>query len=368
MNIIDVVKSTLSGGGTTNALSSLVGLNQDQTQRATSAAIPTLLAGLTHVASTPRGAEQLSDVISRQDPGMLDNLPNTLSGQGVHLAEHGQGILSSLMGSVNSSMLGSTLARFTGVGEGAISKLLGVCAPLVLGILGKQQRSTGMGGASGLMNLLSGQKDNIHAAMPTGLGSMLSTIPGFGQSLGTRATAKAGADYIDTARTQTSHAGQAYEPAGAPKSSGMKWAVPLLIAVAVIGTLLFLNRQRHQEPPVGRGGPEQQEVTGAASSFGSDSSTLVNQATTVLSGIQDKDSAEAAVPKLKSINDSLTRLNSTSSQLPESTKSSAKSALQPAMEKYQAAAQHALGIPGAGDTIRPQVDQISSNIKTLTSQ
>src|SRR3954451_12243611 len=35
--------------------------------------------GLTHVASTRHGAEQLSDAISRQDPGMVDNISNTLS-------------------------------------------------------------------------------------------------------------------------------------------------------------------------------------------------------------------------------------------------------------------------------------------------
>src|SRR4051812_40065490 len=79
MNIMDVVRSTLGGGTTMSAISSQLGLGQDQTQRATSATIPTLLAGLTHVASTPHGAEQLSDAISRQDPGMVDNISNTLS-------------------------------------------------------------------------------------------------------------------------------------------------------------------------------------------------------------------------------------------------------------------------------------------------
>ena len=125
MNIMDVVRSTLGGGSTTSAISSLLGLNQDQTQRATSATIPTLLAGLTQVASTPRGAEQLSDAISQQDPGILDNVSNTLSSQGGRMAENGQGILSSLMGSGAGPLLGSALSRFTGVGEGTIGKLIG---------------------------------------------------------------------------------------------------------------------------------------------------------------------------------------------------------------------------------------------------
>src|SRR4051794_14121432 len=44
MNIMDVVRSTLGGGTTMSAISSQLGLSQDQTQRATSATIPTLLA------------------------------------------------------------------------------------------------------------------------------------------------------------------------------------------------------------------------------------------------------------------------------------------------------------------------------------
>ena len=39
MNIIDVIRSTLGSGNTVNTMSSLLGLSQDQTQRATSATI-----------------------------------------------------------------------------------------------------------------------------------------------------------------------------------------------------------------------------------------------------------------------------------------------------------------------------------------
>jgi len=364
MNIIDVMRSTLGGGTTTSAISSLLGLNQDQTQRATSATIPTLLAGLTHAASTPQGAEQLSDTISRQDPGMLDDLPNSLSGQGGKLADQGHGILNSLMGGGTSSMLGGVLSKFTGVGEGPSGKLLGLCIPLILGVLGKQQRSMGLG-ASGLANFLSGQKDNIRAAMPAGLESKLSNVPGFSQFFGARPVTATTAepDYSRQRAQATPERRSTYE-AETPKSNPMKWAIPLLLGLAVLGGIIHWARQRREEPAGGTG-PARESVIGAETSFVADSSRLVTQATSVLSGIKDSASAEAAVPKLKSINDGLSHLSSVSSQLPESTRSTAKEALKPALAKFQDAAQYALNIPGVGDTIRPYVDQITSSVNSL---
>jgi hypothetical protein len=44
MNIIDMILKLIGAGNTTNAISSVLGLSQDQTKRATVAAVPTLLA------------------------------------------------------------------------------------------------------------------------------------------------------------------------------------------------------------------------------------------------------------------------------------------------------------------------------------
>src|SRR5262245_32115055 len=149
MNLNDMILKALGSGNTTSAISSLLGLTQDQTKRATAAAVPSLLAGLTSLASTPQGAEQLAASISRQDTSVVDNLTGTLTGQGMKLADQGSDLISSLFGGGMLSKLSGVLARFLGVGEGAISKLLGMLTPLILGFLGQQQKSLGLG-ASGL--------------------------------------------------------------------------------------------------------------------------------------------------------------------------------------------------------------------------
>src|SRR5258705_6710382 len=102
------------------------------------------------------------------------------------------------MGGCMTSKLVNVLSRFTCVGECSTSKLLGILTPVVLGFLGKQQKSMGLN-AGGLANLLTGQKDNIRAAMPAGLDTALSSaLPGVSQLFGggaRAATAEPSRDY-----------------------------------------------------------------------------------------------------------------------------------------------------------------------------
>src|SRR5437879_4974782 len=65
-NIVELISSQI--GGSTNRLSSLLGESPERTQQLAGAAVPTLLAGLTHVASTPEGAHRLHNAINEQGP------------------------------------------------------------------------------------------------------------------------------------------------------------------------------------------------------------------------------------------------------------------------------------------------------------
>jgi hypothetical protein len=391
----------LGSGNTASSIASLLGLSQDQTKRATSAAVPSLLAGLTGLASTPQGAERLADTISRQDSGFLDNLTGALSGQGPRLAEQGSGLLGSLMGPGITSKLGGVLSRFTGVGEGATGKLLGMLMPIVLGFLGKQQKSMGLN-AGGLANLLSGQKDNIRSAMPAGLESALSSaLPG-GQLFGGVDTRTAPQQQ---ARSTYQESGYRSEPttewgshdvyADRTRKTGgaAKWALPLLLGLAGLAALLLWSNRgrdrtretvrtdavrtdtvRTETPRTAVGAPPaivSETVTGAATSGGnvvSDTTRLVTQATTTLAGIKDAASAQAALPQLQQINQQLNRLRSGWNLLPESARTSANSALQPQIARLKEAIQPVLNQPGIAETVRPQIDQLVQNINAFSAQ
>jgi hypothetical protein len=324
------------------------------------------------LASTPQGAERLNETVSRQEPGVLDNLTGALSGQGPRFAEQGSNLLGSLMGGGMSSKLGSVLSRFTGVGEASTGKLMGILTPVLLGFLGKQQKSMGLD-AGGLANLLSGQKDNIRAAMPAGLDTALSSaLPGVGQLFGggaRAATAEASRSYEEAApRAQMGTDFRSREVYAQPAhtAGGKKWVVPLLLVLGALAAFLFWGNRNRQ--PQGAGGSGSERVAGTAGTFSSDTGRVLDQANGVLAGIKDPASAEAAAPRLHRINQQLTGLRTTWNRLPESARTGAKSALQPQIAKVKEAAQSVVNQPGLSDTVRPQIDELMQNLNAFSSQ
>ena len=77
-------------------------------------------------------------------------------------------MLSGLFGGATLDTMAQSIGKFAGL-DGATSKsLLGMLGPVVLGTLVQQQRSAGLD-TSGLAALLGSQKDQIAAAIPSGL-------------------------------------------------------------------------------------------------------------------------------------------------------------------------------------------------------
>jgi hypothetical protein len=154
-------------------MASVSGLDRGTTQSAVGACVPAILSSMADLAAKPGGARQLADTIAEQPSGMLSNLAQTL-GTGGMSAEKGGGMLSSLLGGGVLNTLVSTLSRFVGIGEGSTRTLMGLLAPVVLGVLGREQRAAGLE-TGGLARMLMGQKDQIAAAMPVGLSDLLSS-------------------------------------------------------------------------------------------------------------------------------------------------------------------------------------------------
>ncbi|HEX5999803.1 MAG TPA: DUF937 domain-containing protein, partial [Hyphomicrobiaceae bacterium] len=154
-------------------MASVSGLDRGTTQSAVGACVPAMLGSLADLAAKPGGARQLADMIAEQPSGMLSNLPQTI-GTSAMSAEKGGGMLSSLLGGGVLNTLVSTLSRFIGIGEGSTRTLMGLLAPVTLGVLGREQRAAGLE-TGGLARLLMGQRDQIIAAMPVGLSDLLSS-------------------------------------------------------------------------------------------------------------------------------------------------------------------------------------------------
>src|SRR5262249_55533882 len=153
-------------------IASALGLTRSDAQSGIGAAVPGLLAVLANAAAKPGGAQNMVDTI-RQQPGLLDSFSSILGGsRPTTLNQKGTNILSPLTGTQDQTDLAGVLDRVAGLGHNASNSLLGMLAPVVMGLIGKQ---VGLGNlnAGSLGNLFASQKDQIAQAMPAGMGRLL---------------------------------------------------------------------------------------------------------------------------------------------------------------------------------------------------
>ena len=203
-------------------IASALGLDQAALQKSITASVPGLLAALTSLVAKPGGAAKLSDTVAEQQPGILTSVANAICGSGQKaLIDTGLGTLSSLLGGSTTSALTSAVSKYTGIGDGASKGLMGVLGPLVMGVLGQQQRASGLDD-SGMARLLESQKDNIADALPSGFAKYLS---GTGILNGITGPAERA-----WAKPETAHA-----------SSQRDWLLPALgvLALVALGWYLF---------------------------------------------------------------------------------------------------------------------------------
>jgi outer membrane protein OmpA-like peptidoglycan-associated protein len=156
-------------------ISSLIGETPVKTQQALGVAIPSLAGVICNEASTPTGAAKIHDLITNTHlpADLLSNAGGALAGgaatQG--LMRTGSGLVSSLLGD-RAGAVANLIANSTGIQFSSASTLLNAVTPLLVGVIGRHLTTAGIG-ASGLSSLMSGHRDSILAAVPSGLGSAL---------------------------------------------------------------------------------------------------------------------------------------------------------------------------------------------------
>jgi len=212
-NIVDLVKDQVKGQ-LIGHMGNLLGNEGGKATGAVDSMIPALLNGMSGSASTNEGANNLFGAIQNQDDSLLDNMGSMLSGgQAATVVDNGNSVLSGLFGSGGLGKLAGALSAFSGVSKGGTSSLMGMLAPIILGVLKRKVMGDGLD-ASGLSNLMSSQSNNISASMPNGLGDQLSAS-GLLSSIGGVGAGAAGA----VAAGAASMASGARDTAGAAAGS-----------------------------------------------------------------------------------------------------------------------------------------------------
>ncbi|MEM6763626.1 MAG: DUF937 domain-containing protein [Bacteroidota bacterium] len=148
--LLDDLMGQIGGEGISN-LSQQLGLNEQQTSSAVSAALPVLLGAMAKKTETSEGANQLAQAVTDDDGGIMDDLMGFL---GSSNNGNGADILSSLLGGKQSNVENG-ISKATGLDLGQSMALLQNLAPILMGFLGKKQSQDGFG-ASVLTSILSG--------------------------------------------------------------------------------------------------------------------------------------------------------------------------------------------------------------------
>ena len=345
-------------------IASALGLNNTSTEKAILAAIPTILAALASSASRPQGAAKLNDVVAKQEPGVLSSLASVLGEPGQKaLIDQGGAVLSSLIGGKTSSALTSAVGQYAGIQGSGAKNLLGLLAPVVLGVLGREKRDSGLD-ASGLANLLASQKNNIARALPSGFSNYLT-----------------GTGILDDVSVPTATA----RASSAPTSPTM-WSILGVIALIVVGALAwhFLRHHHHrptevaptnvETPNVAQPGEapyagllaKLQGIKAGNVDVGQLATASVNDLYSSLVGIKDAATAQSAVPGLNKASSEFDQLDGVLNQLSPENRKLLTDTLAQIRPNLDQLLDKALAIPGVGDVIKPTVDAIRAKLDTLT--
>ncbi len=159
-DLFEMIISQL-GNDTVNRMSARVQENPSNTQKAIQNAIPILVNALARNTSSNEGASSLLNALDRDHDGsILNDLTGYLTNPAI---ANGAGILKHVLGG-NRSKVENYLAKSSGISLGSAGNILEMLAPILMGFLGKQNRSTGTGG--GIIDILQSVLRKGQAADP----------------------------------------------------------------------------------------------------------------------------------------------------------------------------------------------------------
>lgn len=215
-------------GDTINQVASVIGETPAKTQTAFGSLVPAILGTLAGKVSSTEGANEVIDLIRRNNLTSVNVEDIARPGGATNLANTGRSLVDSLFGGKINS-ISDWIASNVGVNRASVTSLVSLAVPAILGLVGRHLGNNL--NASSLSNLL-GSPNKYLQNVPAGFASALGIS-------GAATAARRSAD--DTERRVTAAPAYATEKSG----SVWKWLLPLLL-VGLIGLFayLFFNRQQ----------------------------------------------------------------------------------------------------------------------------
>lgn len=370
-------------------LGAKLGLDPAKTQSIITAAVPAMLGGIATTAATPAGAQAIASAVANQDPTVMSNIMGATGG--------GQ-MLSSLLGDDKIDQIAQAVGSSAGAPAAAVKTAMGALAPAAMGVIGQQDPATWANG-SGIMSMFASQKDNIAAALPAGLGSIIGMG---GAALGTAGAAAAGAASMVKGAIPTSLSAPSLGSSGSDSpSGGMPSWVWGVVGLIVLAGAYYWFTQKAATPPAPPPAPAASEPAQPAPTTPApatpaptapaavtpavpaatpaatlpavpalpDVTAITKQATDALGGVSttlgsitDPASATAALPKLAEATASLSKLDGVVTALPPAARTAIAAATGPVLGNITSAMDKIEAMPGLGDTVKPALDALKNTL------
>jgi hypothetical protein len=156
-SMLQLIVSQL-GGGAVSKISDQLGVDEGQAQQAIGLALPMLIGALNRNASSPDGAQALTQALQRDHNGsILDGLTEKVAQQDT--ISDGMAILGHVFGEKKGSVEYS-VSKGSGLDPQTVATLMAMLAPIVMGALGKLQQSKSLD-AQGVSQVLQQERDTV---------------------------------------------------------------------------------------------------------------------------------------------------------------------------------------------------------------
>ena len=153
--ILDLLNSDI-GKSLINGVSGHTGQSKSKTSNLLTMAMPVLMQAMKRNANSSEGASGIMGALQKHDGSILDNLGDLFSGGTINaVSDDGEKILGHVLGNRQGNVQ-NALSQKSGIDANSVGQILKVAAPIVMGVLGKQQRQSNVNSSSGIEGLLGG--------------------------------------------------------------------------------------------------------------------------------------------------------------------------------------------------------------------
>ena len=153
--ILDLLNSAV-GKSLVHGASGQTGQSKSKTSNLLTMALPMLMQAMKRNANSDEGASGIMGALKKHDGSILDNVGDLFSGNNADsVSKDGGKILGHVLGNRQENIQ-NALSQKSGIDAGSVSQILKMASPIVMGVLGKQQRQNKVDSPGGIEGLLGG--------------------------------------------------------------------------------------------------------------------------------------------------------------------------------------------------------------------